>query len=163
MLIPDFRGHWEGLRTVVEAAPEVLNHNTETVPRFYHQVRRGAVYERSLELLRRAKQLNPQLPTKSGLMVGLGETYDEILQTMRDLRAQQVDILTVGQYLQPTREHLPLVRFYHPDEFAQIKRDGLQLGFKHVEAGPLVRSSYHAHEQEAACGRQAAAATSLRG
>lgn len=156
VLIPDFRGHWAALQTVVAAAPEVLNHNTETVPRLYRRVRRGAVYARSLELLRRAKQLNPELPTKSGIMVGLGELYDEILQVMRDLRAQQVDILTVGQYLQPTRQHLPLVRFYHPDEFAQIKRDALALGFKHVEAGPLVRSSYHAHEQEEA-------ATSLRG
>lgn len=150
VLIPDFRGNWEALATVVAAAPEVLNHNTETVPRLYRQVRMGAVYERSMELLRRAKELNRQLPTKSGLMVGLGETYEEIVETLRDLRAQEVDILTVGQYLQPTREHLPLVRFYHPDEFAQIRRDGLALGFKHVEAGPLVRSSYHAHEQEAA-------------
>ena len=150
VLIPDFRGNWEALRMVVEAAPEVLNHNTETVPRLYRRVRMGAVYERSLELLRRAKQLNPHLPTKSGIMVGLGESYDEILTTLRDLRAQGVDILTVGQYLQPTRQHLPLVRFYHPDEFAQIKREAYALDFKHVEAGPLVRSSYHAHEQEEA-------------
>ena len=150
VLIPDFRGNWEALANVVEAAPEVLNHNTETVPRLYRQVRMGAVYERSLELLRRAKQMNPQLPTKSGIMVGLGETYDEILETLRDLRAQQVDILTVGQYLQPTREHLPIARFVHPDEFAQIKADAIGLGFKHAECGPLVRSSYHAHEQEAA-------------
>ncbi|MFQ5778799.1 MAG: lipoyl synthase [Terriglobia bacterium] len=157
VLIPDFRGNWEALRRVVEAAPEVLNHNTETVPRLYRHVRMGAVYARSLELLRRAKQLNPQLPTKSGIMVGLGEGYDEILTTLRDLCAQGVDILTVGQYLQPTRHHLPLVRFYHPDEFAQIKREAYALGFKHVEAGPLVRSSYHAHEQEEA------AATALRG
>jgi lipoic acid synthetase len=102
----------------------------------------GAVYERSLELLRRAKEINPRLPTKSGIMVGLGESYD--------LHAQQVDILTVGQYLQPTDKHLPIARFYHPDEFAQIKRDALALGFKHAECGPLVRSSYHAHEQEEA-------------
>jgi lipoic acid synthetase len=148
VLIPDFRGNREALRAVVEAAPEVLNHNTETVPRLYRQVRMGAVYERSLELLRRAKQINPKLPTKSGLMVGLGERYDEILETLRDLRAQEVDILTVGQYLQPTRGHLPIARFVHPDEFAQIKRDALALGFKHAECGPLVRSSYHAHEQE---------------
>ncbi|MGH9779842.1 MAG: lipoyl synthase [Candidatus Acidiferrales bacterium] len=150
VLIPDFRGNWEALATVVEAAPEVLNHNTETVPRLYRQVRMGAVYERSLELLRRAKQLNPLMPTKSGIMLGLGETYDEILGTLRDLRASEVDILTVGQYLQPTRDHLPIARFVHPDEFAQIKRDALALGFKHAECGPLVRSSYHAHEQEAA-------------
>ncbi|HXE74848.1 MAG TPA: lipoyl synthase [Candidatus Xenobia bacterium] len=152
VLIPDFRGNWGALATVVEAAPEVLNHNTETVPRLYRQVRMGAAYERSLELLRRAKQMNRAMPTKSGIMVGLGETCDEILETLRDLRAQEVDILTVGQYLQPTRQHLPITRFYHPDEFAQIKRDALALGFKHAECGPLVRSSYHAHEQEA-CAR----------
>ncbi len=150
VLIPDFRGNWEALATVVEAAPEVLNHNTETVPRLYRRARLGAVYERSLELLRRAKQMNPHLPTKSGIMVGLGETYDEILETLRDLRSSDVDILTVGQYLQPTREHLPIARFVHPDEFAQIKADAIALGFKHAECGPLVRSSYHAHEQEAA-------------
>jgi lipoic acid synthetase len=150
VLVPDFRGDHEALRTVVDAAPEVFNHNTETVPRLYRQVRMGAVYERSLELLRRARGMNPCLPTKSGIMVGLGESYDEILETLRDLRAQQVDILTVGQYLQPTAQHLPIARFYHPDEFAQIKRDALALGFKHAECGPLVRSSYHAHEQEEA-------------
>ncbi len=157
VLIPDFRGNWEALRAVVEAAPEVLNHNTETVPRLYRQVRMGAVYERSLELLRRAKEMNQTMPTKSGIMVGLGETYDEILETLRDLRASGVDILTVGQYLQPTRQHLPIARFVHPDEFARIKRDALALGFKHAECGPLVRSSYHAYEQEAA------AVQSLRG
>ena len=150
VLIPDFRGHWNALETVVAARPDVLNHNTETVPRLYRRVRMGAVYERSMELLRRAKALDPSMPTKSGIMLGLGETYDEILSTLGDLRAQNVDIITIGQYLQPTVGHLPVVRFYHPDEFAQIRRDGLALGFKHVEAGPLVRSSYHAHEQEAA-------------
>ncbi|MFQ5664162.1 MAG: lipoyl synthase [Terriglobia bacterium] len=161
VLVPDFGGNGAALATVVEAAPEVLNHNTETVPRLYRRVRKGAGYERSLELLRRAKQLSrslgTQMPTKSGIMVGLGESYEEIRETLRDLRAQDVDILTVGQYLQPTKQHLPLVRFYHPEEFAQIKRDALGLGFKHVEAGPLVRSSYHAQEQEAAAG------TRLRG
>ena len=154
VLIPDFRGDWAALETVVAARPDVLNHNTETVPRLYRQVRMGAVYERSMELLRRAKELSrsfgTSMPTKSGIMLGLGETYDEILATLGDLRAQNVDIITIGQYLQPTVGHLPVVRFYHPDEFAQIRRDGLALGFKHVEAGPLVRSSYHAHEQEAA-------------
>ncbi len=150
VLIPDFRGNWEALATVVEAAPEVLNHNTETVPRLYRRARLGAVYERSLELLRRAKQMNPKLPTKSGIMVGLGETYVEILETLSALRSSEVDILTVGQYLQPTREHLPIARFVHPDEFAQIKTDAIALGFKHAECGPLVRSSYHAHEQEEA-------------
>ncbi len=155
VLIPDFRGVGAVLATVLAARPDVLNHNTETVPRLYRQVRRGAVYERSLELLRRAKQLDPHIPTKSGIMVGLGESYDEIIETLRDLRAQQVDILTVGQYLQPTAQHLPIARFYHPDEFAAIKRAALALGFKHAECGPLVRSSYHAHEQ------QEAAASSL--
>ncbi len=150
VLIPDFRGDWAALATVLAARPDVLNHNTETVPRLYRQVRRGALYERSLELLRRAKQLNPHTPTKSGIMVGLGESYDEIIETLRDLRAQQVDILTVGQYLQPTARHLPIARFYHPDEFAAIKRAALRLGFKHAECGPLVRSSYHAHEQQEA-------------
>jgi lipoic acid synthetase len=150
VLIPDFRGDWAALATVLAARPDVLNHNTETVPRLYRQVRRGALYERSQELLRRAKQLNPRIPTKSGIMVGLGESYDEIIETLRDLRAQQVDILTVGQYLQPTAQHLPIARFYHPDEFAAIKREALALGFKHAECGPLVRSSYHAHEQQAA-------------
>ncbi len=150
VLIPDFRGDWEALATALAARPDVLNHNTETVPRLYRQVRRGALYERSLELLRRAKQLNPCIPTKSGIMVGLGESYDEIIETLRDLRAQRVDILTVGQYLQPTAQHLPIARFYHPDEFITIKRAALALGFKHAECGPLVRSSYHAHEQQEA-------------
>ncbi|MCH6554245.1 MAG: lipoyl synthase [Acidobacteria bacterium] len=150
VLIPDFRGDWAALATVLAARPDVLNHNTETVPRLYRQVRRGALYERSQELLRRAKQLNPRIPTKSGIMVGLGESYDEIIETLRDLRAQRVDILTVGQYLQPTAQHLPIARFYHPDEFAAIKRAALALGFKHAECGPLVRSSYHAHEQQEA-------------
>jgi len=128
----------------------VLNHNTETVPRLYRQVRKGAVYERSLELLRRAKDLDPHLPTKTGMMLGLGESHDEVLATMQELAAQRTDILTLGQYLQPTREHLPVVRFVHPDEFAEYKQLGEQMGFRHVESGPLVRSSYHAHEQEAA-------------
>ncbi len=150
VLIPDFRGDWAALATVLAARPDVLNHNTETVPRLYRQVRRGALYERSQELLRRARQLNPRIPTKSGIMVGLGESYDEIIETLRDLRAQRVDILTVGQYLQPTAQHLPIARFYHPDEFAAIKRAALALGFKHAECGPLVRSSYHAHEQQEA-------------
>jgi len=160
VLIPDFRGDWSALQTVVEAAPDVLNHNIETVPRLYRRVRMGAVYERSLELFRRASVMTRNfaslLPTKSGLMVGLGETREEILEVLSALRSAGVDILTVGQYLQPTRQHLPLARFYHPDEFADIKREALALGFKHAECGPLVRSSYHAHEQESA------AAISLR-
>ncbi|MFQ5928019.1 MAG: lipoyl synthase, partial [Terriglobia bacterium] len=150
VLIPDFRGNQAALATVVRARPDVLNHNTETVPRLYRRVRRGGVYERSLALFRRAKQLEPTLPVKSGIMVGLGETQEEILQTLRDLRAHEVDILTVGQYLQPTSQHLPVVRYYHPDEFAALKRAGEALGFRHVEAGPLVRSSYHAKKQESA-------------
>ena len=150
VLIPDFRGNWEALALVVAARPDVLNHNTETVPRLYRQVRRGAVYERSMELLRRAKQLDPTLPTKSGIMVGLGESWEEILETLRDLRVAGCDILTVGQYLQPTTHHLPIVRYYHPDEFAAIKRAGEAMGFRHLEAGPLVRSSYHAKKQERA-------------
>jgi lipoyl synthase len=148
VLIPDFRGDWPALETVVAAHPDVLNHNTETVPRLYRQVRRGALYERSLELLRRAKRLAPEMPVKTGLMLGLGETREEVLQTMTDLAAQGTDILTLGQYLQPTREHLPVIRFVHPDEFGEYKRLGESMGFRHVESGPLVRSSYHAFEQE---------------
>jgi lipoic acid synthetase len=132
------------------ARPDVLNHNAETVPRLYRQVRKGAVYERSLELLRRAKEMAAGVPTKSGLMLGLGEEKDEVLATMGDLVAQGTDILTIGQYLQPTREHLPIVRYAHPDEFAEYKERGEAMGFKHVESGPLVRSSYHAFEQEEA-------------
>jgi lipoic acid synthetase len=154
VLIPDFRGVWAALQTVVDARPDVLNHNLETVPRLYRRVRRGAIYERSLELLRRAKQLAPEMPTKSGLMLGLGETREEVLATMQGLVTQRIDILTLGQYLQPTREHLPVVRFVHPDEFAEYKREGEAMGFKHVEAGPLVRSSYHAFEQEQAAGQR---------
>jgi len=150
VLIPDFRGDWAALETVMAARPDVLNHNTETVPRLYRQVRKGAVYERSLELLRRAKEMAPAVPTKSGLMLGLGEDKIEVLATLRDLVAQGTDILTIGQYLQPTREHLPIVRYVRPDEFAEYKELGEAMGFKHVESGPLVRSSYHAFEQEEA-------------
>jgi lipoic acid synthetase len=147
VLIPDFRGDWNALNVVLRTRPDVLNHNTETVARLYRQVRKGAVYERSLELLRRAKQTHPDVPTKTGLMLGLGEEKDEVLQTLEDLAAQGTDILTLGQYLQPTREHLPVVRYVHPEEFAEFKILGEAMGFKHVEAGPLVRSSYHAFEQ----------------
>jgi lipoic acid synthetase len=147
VLIPDFRGDWNALNVVLRTRPDVLNHNTETVPRLYRQVRKGAVYERSLELLRRAKQTHPDVPTKTGLMLGLGEEKDEVLLTLEDLAAQGTDILTLGQYLQPTREHLPVVRYVHPEEFAEFKILGEAIGFKHVEAGPLVRSSYHAFEQ----------------
>jgi len=147
VLIPDFRGDWNALNVVLRTRPDVLNHNTETVPRLYRQVRKGAVYQRSLELLRRAKQTHPDVPTKTGLMLGLGEEKDEVLLTLEDLAAQGTDILTLGQYLQPTRDHLPVVRYVHPEEFAEFKILGEAMGFKHVEAGPLVRSSYHAFEQ----------------
>jgi lipoic acid synthetase len=147
VLIPDFRGNWDALNMVLAVRPDVLNHNTETVPRLYRRVRKGALYERSLELLRRAKKTHPDVPTKTGLMLGLGEEREEILATMQDLAAQDTDILTVGQYLQPTREHLPIVRYVHPDEFAEYKVLGEAMGFKHVESGPLVRSSYHAFDQ----------------
>ena len=149
VLIPDFLGDWNALGTVLEAAPEILNHNTETVPRLYGRVRPRARYERSLELLRRAKAAAPERLTKSGLMVGLGETQDELVAVFRDLRAHGVDILTVGQYLRPDAKHLPIARYYHPDEFAELGEAARGLGFAHVESGPLVRSSYHAEEQAA--------------
>ncbi len=147
VLIPDFKGDEASLRAVVDAGPEILNHNTETVPRLHRRVRVQAKYERTLELLARAKEMNPRMVTKSGIMVGLGERREEISTVMADLRAARVDVLTVGQYLRPSREHLPLERYYTPEEFAQIKEEGLALGFSHVESGPLVRSSYHADEQ----------------
>jgi len=148
VLIPDFRGDAVALQTVIAAHPDVLNHNVETVPRLYRRVRPGAEYPRSLALLRRAKQIAPAMPVKTGMMLGLGETRDEVLAAMRDLVDQGVDIFTLGQYLQPTREHLPVERFVHPDEFAEYKRLGEFMGLGHVEAGPLVRSSYHAFEQQ---------------
>jgi lipoic acid synthetase len=147
VLIPDFRGHWPALETLMAARPDVLNHNIETVPRLYRQVRKGAVYERSLELLRRAREMASEIPTKTGMMLGLGETREEVLQTMEEIAAQGAHILTLGQYLQPTPEHLPIERYVHPDEFAEFKRLGAPMGFKHIESGPLVRSSYHAFEQ----------------
>ncbi len=150
VLIPDFRGDWNALETVMAQRPDVLNHNMETVPRLYRQVRKGAQWERSLELLRRAAHFAPGMPTKTGMMLGLGEERDEVLGAMREIAAQGTHILTLGQYLQPTPEHLPVERFLHPDEFAEFKLRGEEMGIKHVEAGPLVRSSYHAFEQEAA-------------
>ncbi len=155
VLIPDFRGDSAALQTVVAAGPDVLNHNVETVPRLYRRVRPGAIYERSLELLHRAGQLAPAMPVKTGMMLGLGETREEVLQAMSDLVARGTSILTLGQYLQPTREHLPVVRFVHPQEFAEYKQLGRNMGFRHVEAGPLVRSSYHAFEQEQAAHQKA--------
>jgi lipoyl synthase len=157
VLIPDFQGDREAIRTVVDASPEVLNHNTETVPRLYRVVRSGARYERSLELLRYSKELRPGGLTKSGVMVGLGEETAELLEVFRDLARVGCDILTIGQYLRPSRDHLPMARLYTPREFAGLKTEALKMGFRHVESGPLVRSSYHAHEQAAATGTAALA------
>jgi lipoic acid synthetase len=144
VLIPDFQGNFGAVETVMAAEPDVLNHNTETVPRLYRNVRLGARYERSLDVLEHAKRVSQRTPTKSGLMLGLGETPQEVLAVMRDLRAHGVDILTLGQYLRPSPKHLPIVRFAPPEEFDEFKREGYAMGFAHVEAGPLVRSSYHA-------------------
>lgn len=141
ILIPDFQGSREALAVVMEAKPDVLNHNIETVPRLYRQVRLGARYERSLELLSSAKAMAPSIPTKSGLMVGLGENREEVLSTLGDLRASRVEIVTIGQYLRPTPKHLPVLRYVPPAEFEEYRRAGLALGFAHVESGPLVRSS----------------------
>ena len=148
VLTPDFQGNVAQLATVMDARPEIFNHNIETVERVFRRVRTGrSRYAVSLEVLRKAKRLFKDGLTKSGLMVGLGETRSEIVDTMRDLRAADVDILTIGQYLRPTPKHVPIDRYYHPDEFASLREEGLGLGFSHVESGPLVRSSYHAHEQ----------------
>jgi lipoyl synthase len=152
VLIPDFQGLEEALRIVLDARPDILNHNTETVPRLYPAVRSGSRYARSLELLGNVKKFAPGMRSKSGVMVGLGESTEEVLAVFRDLAARQVDILTVGQYLRPSRDHLPIARFYTPEEFQTLKREALALGFRHVESGPLVRSSYHAHEQASAAG-----------
>jgi len=150
VLIPDFQGLEEPLRIVLEARPDVLNHNTESVPRLYRVVRSGARYQRTLDLLENAKKFSPGMVTKSGVMVGLGESMEELVEVFRDLGDRGVDILTVGQYLRPSKDHLPIARFYTPAEFQQLKVEALRFGFRHVESGPLVRSSYHAHEQAAA-------------
>jgi lipoyl synthase len=147
VLIPDFRGSEEALRTVLEARPDILNHNIETVPRLYSVARRGSRYERSLQLLRRSRELEPAISTKSGLMVGLGESWAELLTVLGDLGAAGVDIVTIGQYLRPSGDQLPVARFYTPEEFAKLREEGLRRGIRHVESGALVRSSYHAHEQ----------------
>ncbi|MGB9103377.1 MAG: lipoyl synthase [Terriglobales bacterium] len=152
VLIPDFQGHDDCLEVVLDARPDILNHNTETVPRLYRVARSGARYERTLRLLKRSKEIAPQTVSKSGLMVGLGETTDELLQVFRDLAERKVDILTVGQYLRPSRDHLPIARLAPPEEFRFLKEDALKMGFRHVESGPLVRSSYHAHEQAESTG-----------
>jgi lipoic acid synthetase len=157
VLIPDFQGDRVAIQIVVDARPEILNHNIESVPRLYRVVRSGARYERTLELLRYAKELNPAGVTKSGVMVGLGEETHELLQVFQDLANVGCNILTIGQYLRPSRDHLPMTRLYTPREFAELKTEALKMGFRHVESGPLVRSSYHAHEQAASTGLNALA------
>jgi lipoic acid synthetase len=147
VLTPDFQGIESSLRTVLDAGPDVMNHNTETVPRLYRKVRSGGRYARTLELLDRSRKYRPDIATKTGIMVGLGEEHDEIVQVLEDLRGVGVSILTIGQYLRPSPAHAPMVRYYHPTEFAELKAIALAKGFVHVESGPLVRSSYHAHEQ----------------
>src|SRR5881296_4200507 len=147
VLIPDFKGSDAALRIAVAARPDILNHNLETIERLYRLARPGGRYPRALELLRRVKYLDPAMLTKSGIICGLGEDWDELLGAMHDLRAQGVDILTLGQYLRPSSQHLPIARYYTPPEFAELRRLGMQMGYRHVEAGPLVRSSYHAWEQ----------------
>jgi len=147
VLIPDFQGDEDALRIVLAARPDVLNHNIETVPRLYRTARPGGRYERALGVLRRSREIAPDVPTKSGLMVGLGERWDELVQVLTDLRSAGVQIVTIGQYLRPSLANLPMERYYTPSEFAELKRIGFELGFGHIESGPLVRSSYHAHEQ----------------
>ena len=147
VLIPDFQGNEQSLYTVLDAGPNILNHNTETVPRLYRQARSGGRDTRTLELLDRSRRYAPQIATKSGIMVGLGEEWDEILDTLEDLGKAGCAILTIGQYLRPSPAHLPMTRYYEPAEFAKLKELALDMGFAHVESGPLVRSSYHAHEQ----------------
>jgi lipoic acid synthetase len=147
VLIPDFRGSDAALATVLAGRPDILNHNIETVRRLYPVARRGSRYERSLRLLRHSREIAPAIPTKSGLMVGLGETFAEVCALLSDLAATGVEITTIGQYLRPSGEQLPVARFWQPEEFAALKREGERLGIRHVESGPLVRSSYHAHEQ----------------
>ena len=150
VLIPDFEGNWDALRAVMDAAPDTLNHNIETARRIFRRVRPKGDYDQSLELLSRAKAIAPGGVTKSGMMVGLGETWDEIIETMRDLRSVDCDLLTIGQYLRPSPKHIALARWYTPQEFDELGREGRSLGFRHVASGPLVRSSYHADEQHAA-------------
>jgi lipoic acid synthetase len=152
VLVPDFQGDEAAITTVLEARPEIYNHNTETVPRLYKRARPGGRYQRVLGIFELAKRLAPDIPTKTGIILGLGETIEEVLAVMKDLRSVDVDILTLGQYLRPSDGHLPLDRYYTPDEFAALRRDGLAMGFRHVESGPLVRSSYHAWEQVQAAG-----------
>ncbi len=147
VLIPDFEGDYESLKRVVNAGPHVLNHNIETARRVFRKVRPRGNYDLSIELLKRVKEINPYMPSKSGMMVGLGETKSELLETMADLRTVDCDLLTIGQYLRPSRRHPPIIRFYRPEEFEELGQAGLEMGFKHVASGPLVRSSYHADDQ----------------
>ena len=147
VLVPDFQGDVDAIRTVLEARPEIYNHNTETVPRLYKKARPGGRYERVREIFRTAKRLAPDIPTKTGIILGMGETNEEVLQTMRELREVDVDILTLGQYLRPSDDHIRLDRYVTPDEFRMFYEQGMAMGFRHVESGPLVRSSYHAWEQ----------------
>jgi lipoic acid synthetase len=156
VLIPDFQGDETALRIVLDARPDVLNHNIETVPRLYRTARPGGRYARALELIARSKAYAPGIPAKSGLMVGLGEEFDEVVATLGDLRSAGCEIVTIGQYLRPSLANLPMARYYTPSEFAELKRIGLELGFGHVESGPLVRSSYHAHDQADAYERRTA-------
>jgi lipoic acid synthetase len=152
VLVPDFQGNEQSIRTVLDARPEIYNHNTETVPRLYKRARPGGRYERVMKIFRDAKSYAPDIPTKTGIILGLGETIEEVTAVMRDLRSVDVDILTLGQYLRPSGDHLPLDRYYTPDEFRELARVGREMGFRHVESGPLVRSSYHAWEQVNAAG-----------
>lgn len=161
VLIPDFQGIEECLRIVLEAKPQVLDHNTETVPRLYRAVRSGARYQRTLDLLANVKKIDPNMTSKTGVMVGIGENSDELLEVFRDLAARKVDILTIGQYLRPSRDHLPVARMYPPEEFQYLKEEALKMGFRHVESGPLVRSSYHAHEQAENTYKKPAGATAV--
>ena len=147
VLTPDFKGSREALKVVMDAKPDVFNHNVETVPRLYRRVRPQAVYERSLEVLAWAKEMYPEKPTKTGFMLGLGETHDEIVELLRDIRAHNIDIVTIGQYLRPSPQHLPIERYVPPDEFREYARIGREMGFRNVYSGPLVRSSYHAWDQ----------------
>ena len=152
VLTPDFQGNEDALRLVVDAAPEILNHNIETVPRLYRIAKSGGRYPRSLRFLEQVKEMNPAQVTKTGIIVGMGEETHELLAVFEDLAARKVDILTIGQYLRPSRDHLVMSRFYTPEEFAFLKHEALRMGFRHVESGPLVRSSYHAHEQAQSTG-----------
>ena len=147
VLTPDFQGDLAAVQTVVEARPDIFNHNTETVPRLYARIRPKAVYANSLALLQHVKRLAPEMVTKSGLMVGLGETEDELRDVFRNMRAHDIDVLTVGQYLRPSKKHAEVARYYRPEEFVELKQQAMEMGFAHVEAGPMVRSSYHADEQ----------------